>query len=163
MGITLSEVGVFRTWLASQAEARYVPLFETHERRVSTFERGKSRKRTLKRSTAMEMAMIEVVEAGLRQDDWNGILYVMGWGPLDAYRPLYIGKANKRGKKGNISANLKNVRSDSAKFARWGYGNAYHVGDLSQALFRWESPATGGDMPCFVLDLAMFLALPTLF
>ena len=38
-----------------------------------------------------------------------------------------------------ISANLVNLRSDRGKFARWGDGIAYHIGDLSHALFGWPA------------------------
>jgi hypothetical protein len=62
----------------------------------------------------------------------------MAWGTRGQVRPLYIGKANKFGRTpGTVSANLVNLQTDKSKFARWGDGNAYHIGDLSQALFGW--------------------------
>jgi hypothetical protein len=47
---------------------------------------------------------------------------------------LYIGRAGKYGKGGgNISANLLGIERETSKFARWGSGYAYHIGDLSAA------------------------------
>lgn len=129
-----------RTWLADLPGARYVPLFDTYpDLVIRTHERG-SGKRLLRRSAEMERAIIELVEDGLTQPSWRGLLYVMAWGSRERLRPLYIGKAARFGKKpGKLSANLANLAADRGKFARWGDGNAYHVGDLSQAVFRWRS------------------------
>jgi hypothetical protein len=64
----------------------------------------------------------------------------MAWDEPDHLRPVYVGKAGRFGKKpGVLSANLANLASDRGKFARWGDGNAYHIGDLSQALFGWSA------------------------
>jgi hypothetical protein len=65
----------------------------------------------------------------------EGLLYMMHWRE-DSGRviPLYIGRAGKYGKEGgNISANLLSIERDTSKFARWGSGYAYHIGDLSAA------------------------------
>ena len=49
--------------------------------------------------------------------------------------PLYIGKAETFGRgDGNLSANLRNLRINKDKFARWGDNYAYHIGDLSAAV-----------------------------
>jgi hypothetical protein len=62
-------------------------------------------------------------------DDYEGLLYCMYELVSDAPYPLYIGKTEKFGKTNqNLSANLDMTLG---KFARWGYGNAYHLGDLS--------------------------------
>jgi hypothetical protein len=46
--------------------------------------------------------------------------------------PLYIGKAETFGRgDGNLSANLRNLRTSKDKFARWGDNYPYHIGDLS--------------------------------
>ena len=48
--------------------------------------------------------------------------------------PLYIGKTETAGKQnGNLSANIKGLQRDKSKFARWGDGHQYHIGDLSAA------------------------------
>ena len=51
--------------------------------------------------------------------------------------PLYIGKTETIGVNGKYSANIKGVqnKANKTKFARWGDGTAYHIGDLSDALF----------------------------
>jgi hypothetical protein len=65
----------------------------------------------------------------------EGLLYMMHWREESGrIIPLYIGRAGKYGKgDGNISANLLGIESDTTKFARWGSGYAYHIGDLSAA------------------------------
>jgi hypothetical protein len=50
----------------------------------------------------MEAAVIELVEAGLLQEGWHGLLYVMGWGAGSDFRPLYVGKAERKGVRLNI-------------------------------------------------------------
>lgn len=130
----------FRKWLAS-VQPEVVPLFSVNEHlEVATWVRsGTSPKRMLRRSQLMEETVVNIVEKGLRQDDWHGLLYIMGWGDLPGFRPLYVGKAGKRGVKNPISENLKNLAVNKTKFARWGDGLAYHIGDLSQVLFRWQA------------------------
>ncbi len=130
----------FREWLKN-LQPEVVPLFAVDEHlAVTTWQRsGKSPRRMLRRSQRMEEVVIEIVEKGLRQDDWHGLLYMMGWGDLPGFRPLYIGKAGKRGVKNPISENLKNLAVDKSKFARWGDGMDYHIGDLSHILFRWQA------------------------
>lgn len=55
----------------------------------------------------------------------------------DTLIPRYIGKAAKYGNDGeSLSNNLKNVRTNRTKFARWGNGYAYHIGDLSNAVLN---------------------------
>jgi len=62
----------------------------------------------------------------------DGLIYIMGMKRPDLFLPLYIGKAETlgRGDK-NFSANLANLSRDTSKFARWGDGYAYYIGDLS--------------------------------
>ncbi len=78
-------------------------------------------------------------EANLLVHDWragrhefDGLIYVMFVLESGSVIPLYIGKAESLGKGDrNLSANLKNLDTDTSKFARWGDGYAYHIGDLS--------------------------------
>ena len=87
--------------------------------------------------------MVEVVTSGLEHDDWLGVLYIMGWGTASDFKPLYVGKAGRWGRTvGRVSVNLQDIERSRGKFARWGDGNAYHIGDLSQALFGWGSYKT---------------------
>lgn len=123
-------------WLAQQE--RYVtPLFDTAEDglTVNTHLRGKEKTRlTLTRHPSFDAAMIEMVTAGLEEEDWQGFLYVLHTGAGDTMTPRYIGKAEKKGVKNPISANLVGIASNLSKFGRWGYNKAYHVGELSHAV-----------------------------
>ena len=46
---------------------------------------------------------------------------------------MYIGKTETIGKNNNLSANIKSLKTDKNKFARWGNQHQYHIGDLSAA------------------------------
>ncbi len=83
--------------------------------------------------------MIDLIEAGLRQDDWTGLIYLMGVGERSALTPLDVGNAERRGKTHAVSKNIVNIRRNPDKFARWGYGLDYHLGDLSHAMFAFEA------------------------
>jgi hypothetical protein len=87
----------------------------------------------------MELVIIDTVENGLRDDACDGLLYVMGIHTLPNFVPLYVGKAERRGVTHAISANLKNVRRNKDRFARWGDKLAYHIGDLSHSLFKFQA------------------------
>ena len=127
-------------WLWAVPSHRLVPLFDaTDDLVVRTRESGPEKRRLLCRSPEMEAAVIDLVEAGLAQEGWQGLLYVMGHGAGPDFRPLYVGKAERRGMKNALSANLANIRTNRHKFARWGDGVDYHVGDLSQALFGFKA------------------------
>ncbi|GAA4014218.1 hypothetical protein GCM10022631_27450 [Deinococcus rubellus] len=123
-------------WLAAQ-EKYTVPLFDTEDDAltVRTHLRGKNRDRlTLTRHPAFDTAMINMVEAGLSDPDWHGFLYVMHTGIIELLIPRYVGKAEKKGVKHEISANLMRIRHSPDKFGRWGYNSAYHFGELSHAV-----------------------------
>jgi hypothetical protein len=138
-------MSVLRTWLATLPETRCVPIFATgRDLVVETVVRG-SGKRLLRRSPEMERTIIDMVAEGLKRPEWRGLLYVLAWGGKERLRPVYIGKAGRFGKKkGVLSANLVNLAKDKGKFARWGDGNAYHIGDLSQTLFGWKAYKDAG-------------------
>lgn len=132
----------FVNWLQRNLGYEFTPLFETTydslvvETKIKKV-KGNER-RLLKRSHEMEQAVIRVIETNIDNPEWEGIIYVMGLKDIDNFIPLYIGKADKKGVKNNISANIKNIRKNQHMFARWGDGLAYHIGDLSQALFGFE-------------------------
>ena len=120
---------------------RSVPLFDADETgRVFTLPFGVDGRLLLQKSHQMRDLIITTVERVLL-DPWpngemlEGIIYMMLWHEEpDQVIPLYIGRAGKHGKSGgNISANLLNIRNNANKFARWGSGYAYHIGDLSAA------------------------------
>lgn len=128
-----------RTWMNTVPDARFAPLFAADGLTVRTHIRGREgQRKLLTRSATFDEAVIEVVEAGLAREDWTGLLYVMGVGAREDFTPLYVGKAERRGVKHELSRNLANIRGNPERFARWGYGLAYHVGDLSQALFEFK-------------------------
>ncbi|WP_189011201.1 hypothetical protein [Deinococcus malanensis] len=83
--------------------------------------------------------MIELIEEGLAQEQWTGLVYLMGFGPQHDFSPLYVGKAERRGKIHAVSKNIANIRRNPDKFARWGYGLDYHLGDLSHAMFGFSA------------------------
>ena len=115
----LVDVGELRRWLGRQP-LRLVPLFAEDGLVVDTHVVGKRGRRVLRRHPEMEAAVISEVDSGFAQAS-------------------YVGKAGRSGKKHPVSANLKNLDRDKSKFARWGDGVAYHVGDLSHVLFRWDA------------------------
>jgi hypothetical protein len=118
-----------------------VQLFQSNDAgKVATKMVGsRSRRPILMRSNAMETMLIDATEtlisdwtAGTHQ--YDGLIYVMHLRDenLGDVIPLYIGKTETFGKsENNLSVNLKNLQTDRSKFARWGDGYAYHIGDLS--------------------------------
>lgn len=115
-----------------------MPLFATDaEGNVQHKPVGKDRRPILMRSPECESMILSVTD--LLVDDWankanqfDGMLYMMGWKQEGKFLPLYIGKTETFGKGNrNLSANIKNLHNDKSKFARWGDNYAYHIGDLS--------------------------------
>ncbi len=115
-----------------------VPLFAINEQgKVDQKPMGIDGRPVLKRSELCDAMILEVSD--LLVEDWSsgshlfdGMLYMIGWKRQDGFLPLYIGKAESLGKgEMNLSANLKNLHTDRTKFARWGDGYSYHIGDLS--------------------------------
>lgn len=128
---------------------RSVPLFAADENGVvasRTVGRGPSTRPVLLRSPEMEAMVFAETERLV--GDWaggthlcDGLIYCMGWRQDGRFLPLYIGKAETHGKgNGNLSANLKNLKTDRSKFARWGDNYAYHVGDLSACVLPGHLP-----------------------
>ncbi|WP_019588551.1 hypothetical protein [Deinococcus apachensis] len=131
---------LLQIWLDGFPGARFAPLFDTDGLLVRTHQRGREGdRRILTRSPEFEAAMIELLEEGLQDDAWQGLVYLMGVGDRNAFTPLYAGKAERRGKTHAISKNIANIRNLPDKFARCGYGLDYHVGDLSHAMFGFPA------------------------
>lgn len=120
-----------------------IPLFETNEDLiVESTSYGRNSRQVLKRSEQMEARVRregrKVIEDWETTDDrYSGLIYVMYWLKEGEVVPLYIGKAGKYGNDGErLSANLEGLRRTSTgKFARWGDGHDYHIGDLSAIIF----------------------------
>ncbi len=116
---------------------RAVPLFEVNNNVVTVIEIGRDKRFFLKRSKAMESDVTKEVRKVLgdhKSGDgrFEGLIYMMYRLSSNHIVPLYIGKAEKYGKSGgNLSENIKDIERNNHKFCRWGYGYAYHVGDLS--------------------------------
>lgn len=129
-------------WLLN-TEHDVVPLFWTDDNLVVKLWTSDIQKRKiLRRSEEMENAIVRAVENGLdgaRNEAWQGLMYVMGKGNFPEFIPLFIGYTEKWGRsdRTKISANIDQIRTNTQKFARWGNGKAYHIGELSQELFRW--------------------------
>jgi hypothetical protein len=115
-----------------------VPLFSCDSaERVNSVRFGKNGRLILARSAEMEALVVREVGRVLSsgESQYEGLLYMMHWQDSSGrILPLYIGRAGRYGRGGgNISANLLGVEKDKSKFARWGSGYAYHIGDLSAA------------------------------
>ena len=113
-------------------------LFENNSNIVSITKKVKRDNTIMKKLTRnkeFEKNMINLVEEGIKNSSWEGILYLMHF-KKDLSQILYIGKTEKKGVSNKISVNIKNLRTDKSKFGRWGDGLAYHIGDLSHALFK---------------------------
>jgi hypothetical protein len=126
--------------LRFRIEDECVPLFAADQDGVVSTRmvgRGESARPVLMRSPEMESLVLR--ETATLVDDWqtashrhDGLIYCVGWLHTRSFVPLYIGKAETFGKRDrNLSANIKGLRTDRSKFARWGDNYAYHVGDLS--------------------------------
>jgi len=119
------------------------PLFQTDETLTVGYKNyGKDDRRILKRSKEMEALVREegrkVIEDWSTSDDtYGGLIYLMYWLEDGYVLPLYVGKAGKYGRDGEgLSANLQGLRGTSTgKFARWGDGHYYHIGNLSAIIF----------------------------
>ena len=115
-----------------------VPLFETDDAlTVETKTHGRDDRPILKRSPRMELQLESAVKSVVGDwksfdDTYDGVIYLMYTLDGDEVVPRYIGKAGKYGRDGeSLSSNLSNIETNRTKFARWGDGYAYHIGNLS--------------------------------
>jgi hypothetical protein len=123
--------------------ANPTPLFETDSNLSVQFKHyGQNDRRILKRSEEMEARVRsegrKVINDWETTDDtYEGLIYLMYWLEDGDVTPLYVGKAGKYGRDGEgLSANLRGLRgSSTGKFARWGDGHYYHIGNLSAIVF----------------------------
>lgn len=135
---------VWRDWTNRYVETEDpIPLFETDLNSVVQYKHyGKNGRRILKRSERMDDRIRSEGQKVL--DDWestdkeyDGLIYLMYWLDNNEVVPLYVGKAGKYGKDSErLSTNLEGLhRESTGKFARWGDGHDYHIGDLSAIVF----------------------------
>ena len=95
----------------------------------------------LKRHPKMESRVIEetnLIVADFKNQDrlYDGLIYMMFKNLNGNVTPLYIGMTEKKGKSNNLSANILNLETNKGKFARWGDGYQYHIGDLSAVVLH---------------------------
>jgi len=99
----------------------------------------------LQRSSQMDNLVVSEVRKVLHDfdtgtDDYEGLIYMMHTIRDRQIIPLYVGKSEKYGRSGgNLSANIENIVRNQNKFCRWGYGYAYHIGDLSAVVCTGHS------------------------
>jgi len=115
-----------------------VPLFHAENGVVSISRIGRGAgRRFLQRSMQMDELIVSEAQKIIHdyadgQDGYEGLICLMYKVRGQLVIPLYVGKSEKFGKGGgNLSANIKNIERNQHKFCRWGYGYAYHLGDLS--------------------------------
>jgi hypothetical protein len=130
-------MNLFDIWFQLDGNFKSAPLFSEHDLIVETFRKGNLIK--IKRSPEFDNLMISTVEEGLSIDLWEGLIYIMHWVIDGKIIPLYVGKAERRGISRDLSFNLANIRQNNYAFGRWGYGLAYHIGDLSHAMFGGDA------------------------
>jgi hypothetical protein len=140
--MTTSERGEkLREWKdAYELFNQRVPLFAaTEDLTVETKAYGYDDRPILARSDEADNLIRK--EANKVVTDWQndseqfeGLLYIL---LNEDGEMLYVGKAGKYGRDGEkLSANLKNLSTSTSKFARWGDGYAYHLGELSAAVLN---------------------------
>ncbi|KAB8145728.1 hypothetical protein F8S13_01210 [Chloroflexia bacterium SDU3-3] len=122
-----------------------VPLFSQQDMRVETQPYGLDHRLILKRSEEMEALVIEQAEEVINDykhemQIYDGLIYMMYWLDQGIIQPLYIGKAEKIGRKGGLSINIANIRHNKSNFCRWGSNYQYHIGDLSAATIFGHNP-----------------------
>jgi len=71
--------------------------------------------------------------------NYDGLIYFMFSFEKGEVVPLYIGKTETLGKNQNLSENVRNLKANKGKFARWGDGYQYHIADLSAVVLKGHS------------------------
>jgi hypothetical protein len=139
-----SKADIWKEWTDQHIDTGDpISLFATDDKlRVEYKHYGKDDRRILKRSERMEDLVREegrkvINDWSTSDDTYDGLIYLMYWLDEGDVIPLYIGKAGKYGRDGDgLSANLRGLRgSSTGKFARWGDGHYYHIGNLSAIIF----------------------------
>jgi len=152
----------WRKWCKINLTKKEIPLFEFNEEtnEVLSITVGNGSKRILRQKEMEEIVSKEIskIYYSYIEDknnfEFDGLIYMMYTLKKDIVQkdiiddsilekldendiiPFYIGKTETIGVNGKYSVNIKNVHKklNKTKFARWGDGGAYHIGDLSDAL-----------------------------
>lgn len=138
---------VWDSWIDEYVDVDFpVPLFETDQSGVVQTKRyGRDNRPILKRSRQMEDLLRregwKVVEDWQASGDtYEGVIYLMYTLDDGTVVPRYVGKAGMYGRDGErLSANLKSIRTNNSKLARWGDGYDYHIGDLSSVVLDHQN------------------------
>ena len=145
----------WRKWCKEYITHRNVPLFyvDRETNQLFTLENENGETRILRHTFMEDMVAEEVSKVynsftqGNSDFKYDGLIYIV-YTYLNLLKehvkskneivPLYIGKTETIGVNGKYSVNIKNVHKklNKTKFARWGDASAYHIGDLSDALFE---------------------------
>jgi len=83
------------------------PLFDEHDLIVATTQYRSLP--VLKCHPDFDALMVTTVENGLQRDAWRGFVYIMHWRHDHEFIPLYIGKAERKGRTSALSFNLRNI------------------------------------------------------
>jgi DNA processing protein len=139
-----------------------VPLFETEDLFVNTFNYGsKSKKRKmLKRNKDVESLILTEAKKVIQDfhketksgygkispsfDNENfgiyeGLLYIMFCIKDNDVVPLYIGKCNKFDKNFDLSESFKKIERNKDYFCEWSYNKGCYLDNLSSYLFNYEN------------------------
>lgn len=136
---------LWQDWVNDHLPEGDIPLFETDDNlRVKTtrFGRGDAERDVLKRGQEISKRIIDkasILEEDLesRSGQFEGLIYLMYWKEDQEIRPLYVGKTSKFNTTGyEINPNIESLATRENRFARWGYGKAWHLGELSNAILR---------------------------
>ena len=127
--------------------------------------RMNSRRAFLIRNPLMETLIIDqttLLESSFHScsANYDGLIYLMFSFEKGEVVPLYIGKTETLGKNENLSENIRNLKANKGKFARWGDGYQYHIGDLSAVVLKGHSADKKSTKYTSWAD-ALFLDYPT--
>lgn len=136
---------VWKQWIGDRLSESYIPLFETDDDRfvqTTRFGRGKHERDVVKRNSEIGQRIIDQAtlleeDISTRSGQYEGLIYMMYWIENEEIKPLYIGKTSKFNSTGyELNPNIESLETRDNRFARWGYGKDWHLGDLSNALFN---------------------------
>ena len=108
-------------WLQGVEGHRLVPLFELDDNLAVKIKYvGSQNRPILRRHPQMEQMIIDLVEKGLEDPDWEGLIYVMGWHDLPHFVPLFVGKTERRGIRRQVSENIRSISHEHERFRKMG-------------------------------------------
>jgi hypothetical protein len=132
----LENLAILNEWLMLR-QPQIFPIFQVEDQCVEILNVRK--RKVLAIDSKLRNGIIHVIENNLPNNSWQGFLYIMA--RIDnnesesSVFPLYVGKTGKTGIKNGTSANILNIRTNTSQFARWGHGDYWHIGQLSNSVF----------------------------